>query len=567
MPAQCEPELNAPETARHQTPTPTTRRIATWAPALLLCVAVIATFAPALRSGFINWDDDSNLTTNPNFRGFTLDHLRWMATTTLGGHYQPLTWLSFAANYAIGGMEPFGYHLTNLLLHAANAVLAFVLLQRLLRPLALAPEGVLRSAAFVGALFFAVHPLRVESVVWASERRDVLASLFWLVALLAYVGAAETCGRHRARRLAVALAALVLSLLAKAWGITFPVLLVILDAYPLRRFRRRLAPVLAEKVPFVLVAALAGVVAFVAQRSAGMSTLAHHGVMARIAQSAYGLCFYLVKTAWPVRLQPLYAIPPDFDPLQARYVAAMIAVAIMTGIALIGWRRWPWLGVTWASYVVILAPVLGLAQTGPQLVADRYTYLACLPATALLTAALARAMRALRAAGRSWITAPTAAALAILAVLAFDQSRVWHDSISFWSHVLRLDPNNVIAHNNRGSAQGVSESALADYSAAIRLDPTYYIAYVNRGAARDALGDKRGAMMDYAKAIDIAPDDPRAYNNRGWAREQLRDWPGALTDYTRARDRAAVDSPYRTLAEQNIAAVRAQIANAGAHDD
>ena len=536
----------------------TKRATIPWPIALGLVAAVLACFSPALHNAFVDWDDDLNLTENARYRGFGPAELRWMLLTTHGGHYQPLTWLSFAADHALWGMQAGGYHLTSLLLHAANAVLVFVVLRRLVRPLTTASDAVVARAALVGALLFAIHPLRVESVAWASERRDVLSGLFWLLAVLAYVRAPDD---PRQRRLA--LAALVGSLLAKAWGITFPLVLLVLDAYPLRRLSRDPEGVLREKLPFAAVAGVGALVAFLAQRSVpDMRTLADHGVAARCAQAAYGLCFYLAKTVLPVGLHPAYLLEPDLDPTRGRYVAAMLAVATVTSLAVATRRRAPWLMAAWAGYVVILAPVLGFAQTGPQLVADRYTYLACLPWIAVLTGGLAHAANG----ARHRVAFPAAAvAVAACALLTFRQTRVWRDSVTLWDHTLRLDPANWVAYTNRGWARNdVPTVAISDYSAAIRVNPGYYLAYFDRGNARQTSGDLQGALVDYDRAIELLPGDPKAYNNRGWVRQQLGDWKAAIDDYQRALELAPADWAERGLVEGNLAAARARMtANGG----
>jgi hypothetical protein len=528
-------------------------------------MTVVACFSPALENGFVDWDDDLNLTENPRYRGFSPAALRWMFTTTLGGHYQPLTWLSFALDHALWRMQPAGYHLTSILLHAANAVLGYLLLHRLLRGRSLASDAVVAGAALAGALAFAIHPLRVESVAWASERRDVLSGFFWLLALLAYVRAVDAPPAARRRGLGASLAALAVSLLAKAWGMTFPLVLLVLDAYPLRRLARDPRAVLREKLPFAIVAGAGALVAFLAQRSMPeMRTLAEHGVTARIAQAAYGLCFYLVETVLPVGLHPAYLLEPSLDPARPRYVAATLAVAAITSIAIVARRPAPWLAAAWASYAVILAPVLGFAQTGPQLVADRYTYLACLPWAAVLAAGLARAAGAPGIRRRLVVTG-TAAALATLAVLTVLQTRIWRDSVTLWDHTLRLDPENHVAYTNRGWARSDDpEAAIADYSAAIRANPRYYLAYFNRGNALQARGDLAAALGDYDVAIALLPEDPKAYNNRGWVRQQLGDWHGAITDYRRALELAPRDWRERALVEGNLSAARARItANGG----
>lgn len=531
-----------------------------WSVALVLIAAVFLTFAPALRNGFVNWDDDLTLTDNLAYRGLSAAHLRWMFTTTLAGHYQPLTWLTFAVDHALWGMNPSGYHLTSLLLHAANACMVYVLVVSVLRPLVATSETTLRVAALIGALFFAVHPLRVESVAWASERRDVLSALFYLLALLAYLRMHRAGERRRRVWLLASLVSLALSLLSKAWGITFPIVLLILDAYPLRRLGRGSdRAVLLEKVPYAVLAFAAALVAFAAVRSVEETrTLAEHGPLARLAQAAYGLCFYMFKTLVPVALSPAYLLRTPLDPTEPRYVVSVLVAGGITLAALAMRRRAPWALAAWAIYAVIVAPVLGFAQTGPQLVADRYTYLACLPFSVLLAAALVRLGRT--AALRRAATAAAAAALVVLGAATVRQTTIWRDPITLWTHVLRLDPDNYVAYTNRGWARVDPKTAIADYSAAIRVNPRYYLAYFNRGNARHQRGDLEGAIDDFSTAIALLPADPKAYNNRGWSREAGGDVAGAAADYERALELAAPEWRQRDLVRGNLLRARERLA-------
>lgn len=538
-----------------------------WPIGAALVLAVFASFAPALTNGFVNWDDDLNLTDNTAYRGFGWAELRWMLTTTHGGHWQPLTWLTFACDHALWGMDARGYHLTNLLLHAASTVLVWLILQAILRRVADASESaiphvatrVAARVALIGALLFAIHPLRVESVAWATERRDVLSGCFWLLALLAYLRATNASGDRSGRGHGLALAALALSLTAKAWGMTLPLVLLILDAYPLRRLARDPRAVLREKVPYAALAALAAGGAFLAQRQVPeMRSFAEHGLAARLAQAAYGLCFYLVKTVLPFGLYPAYLLEAPLDPTAPRYLAAIIAVVAITIGAVLVRKRRPWWLATWAAYVVIVAPVLGLAQTGPQLVADRYTYLALLPWTALATAALARAWSPAR--DRRLIAGASVATLFLLGALTFRQTRVWHDSERLWSHTLAHDPCNWVALANRGFARHQDQAAaLADYSEAIRCNPRYHLAYFNRGNLRHDQGDFAGAAADFSTVIMLRPEHPDAWNNRGWARQALGDFTGAADDYERALALAAPDWSARPVVVGNLAAARARI--------
>ena len=526
----------------------------------LLVLVVFACFLPTLGNDFVAWDDDLTFTENPNYRGLSPAHLRWMLTTLHGGHYQPLSWITLALDYVVWGMNPIGYHLTSLVLHAANAILCYLVIAALLARATRHGAGV-RAAAALGALFFAIHPLRVESVAWASERRDVLSGFFYLVAVLAYLRMQESARRPW---FVVSIGAFVLSLLSKAWGITLPVVLLALDCYPLRRGLR--ARVLLEKVPYGLIALGFGVLAFRAQAPIeAMRTLAQHGVIARVAQAAYGLWFYLGKTVVPLGLCPLYLLELRLDPMRPRYVLAISGVLGLTGGLVLLRRRAPGLLTAWVCYAVIVSPVLGFVQTGPQIAADRYTYLACLPWAVVAAGGLA-ALAEARAAGRLrsgvWYMAlgASAATLVVLGALTFEQTRFWKDSRTLWEHVLRIDPTNYVAYTNRGYLRdeaGDQRGALADYDTALAIHPGYALAYYDRGTARKALGDLAGAMTDLSAAIQFNPRDPRAWNNRGWAREATGDLAGAAADYAEALRRAPEDFPGRAMIADNLAAVRA----------
>src|ERR1043166_1822243 len=268
-------------------------------------IATVVTFLPTLQTGFVNWDDQTNLLDNPNYRGMTWTNLHWMFTTFHHSLYRPLTWVSLALDYTFWGMNPAGYHLTSLALHAVNAILVYLLIQRLLalRYKDSAPTKGLSSKipAALGALLFAVHPLRVESVVWISARNDVLSAFFILLTIIFYLQYGKRDERERSRYgwFAAALVVYAFSLLSKASGITLPLVLLVLDVYPLERlgkngwFGQAARKVWYEKLPFLLLALIAGVVAFLAKYELGsMASVQSYGLSARTAQSLYGLVFY-----------------------------------------------------------------------------------------------------------------------------------------------------------------------------------------------------------------------------------------------------------------------------------
>jgi tetratricopeptide (TPR) repeat protein len=543
------------------------------APALV-AAAVLACFAPALRNDFVLWDDGLNLVENPAYRGLSWEHLRWMFTTFHGGHYQPLTWVTFGLDYTLWGMAPAGYHLTSVLLHVATAVAVYLVIGALLRTRTVAGSPAsppaFPAAAAMGTLFFAIHPLRVESVAWVSERRDVLSGLFYCLAVLFYLRRQAATGTARRRGLLLSLGCFVLSLLAKAWGMTLPVVLLILDAYALGRRggdRTERWAALREKVPYVVLAGAAAVLAFRAQQVEAMRTLAQHGLVARLTQAAYGLSFYPWKTLLPLGLSPHYLLEQPLDPTRPRYVVSLVALIALVTVLLAFRRRAPWALAAWACYAVVVSPVLGLLQSGNQLVADRYSYLSCLPFAVLVAAALHR-VRAGAAPGLAAASRPigvaAAAGVFALGILTVRQTSVWRDSRTLWDHVLALDPGNYTAYSNRGlvkQSAGDPSGALADYDVALRINPGHEISFNNRGIVRFTQGDLDGAIADYSAAIRFRPAYADAYTNRAIAREARGDVDGALADYSEAL-RSNPDLAKAAYGRANIRAAKRDLAGA-----
>src|SRR6266404_1583888 len=283
-----------------------------------LVLAVLAVFGVGLRNEFVQWDDYNNFVDNPHFRGLGWAQITWMFTTTLMGHYIPLTWLTFGLDYVIWGMQPAGYHFTNLVLHAANAAMFYWVSRRVLTAAApAAGETALRAGAAVAALFFAVHPLRAESVAWATERRDVLSGLLFLTSILTYLRAAGANGARRRRLLAGSVAAFALALLAKSIVMTLPLLLIVLDWYPLRRLSAAPATwrtpqtrrTLLEKLPFGAVAVAGAAVSYWAVAHHDYFTpAAKYPLPSRVAMALYSMVFYVSKTILPTDLSPLYEL-------------------------------------------------------------------------------------------------------------------------------------------------------------------------------------------------------------------------------------------------------------------
>jgi len=522
-----------------------------WLVPLLVVLCTLAAFLPTLQNHFVNWDDDKNFLDNHHYRGLTWQQLSWMWTTHLG-HYIPLTWMTLGMDYLLWGMNPVGYHLTSLLLHAASAVVFYFVVVRILTlalpRLADRGHALVASAGFA-ALVFAIHPLRVESVAWVTERRDVLSGLFYLLTLLTYL---RSCERPELGRwwygLSVALFGC--ALLSKSMAVSLPVVLLILEVYPLRRLGGSLGwasasarRVYVEKIPFVLLAAAASALALLAQLSSrAMVSVAHLSALDRLAVSAYGLSFYLWKTVVPLNLSPLYMLPQTVNPAATPFIVSYGGVLAVTAIALALRRRWPGLPAAWLAYVVVLLPVLGIAQNGPQIAADRYTYLAVLGWAILAGAGLLscwrRSTSSTRGAPTMWGLAGIATGVVIaLGVLTWNQVQVWHDSGRLWTYALAIDPNSPIAHSNLGELldrQGRPAEAIDHFQQALRTKPDFALAHNNWGMALKGQGRPAEAIDHFQQALRLKPDFPIAYNNWGTALGQLGEPAQAIDHFQQA---------------------------------
>src|SRR3989449_3096258 len=503
-----------------------------WLVPLLVAFSTLPAVPPRLRNQFVNWDDHENVLDTPPYRGLGWTRLRWMWTTPLG-HYIPLTWMTLGLDYLLWGMNPFGYHLTSLLLHAANAVVFFFVVRRILTRALPSPSErghALAVAAGFAALVFAIHPLRVESVAWVTERRDVLSGLFYLSAILMYLRACERGARGRGWYWA-AVGLFAGALLSKSMVVNLPVVLLILDVYPLRRlggfvgwWSEPARRIYIEKIPFVLLAAAASAIAVMAQSSVhAAASLAQLSVPGRLAVAAYGLGFFPRKMVVPVNLSPLYELPRTVDPMAPPFILSYALVLAIMAIVLALRRRVPGLPAAWVAYVVVLLPVLGFFQSGPQIAADRYTYLAGLGGAILAGAGLLSCWRTSRTSKTGTPTTLPIAGVATcvvvgLGALTWNQAQVWHDSEKLWTHALARNPQSSIAENNLGvvrADQSKLAEAIEHYQRALQMRPDYADAYFNLGNALFQQGKLAEASDHYRQALAIKRDHARAHNNWG----------------------------------------------------
>ena len=521
--------------------------------ASLLLAVVFTLYAGVGRNAFVNYDDDHYVTANPMVsRGLTSDGLRWALTAREAANWHPLTWLSHMLDVELYGLDPAGHHRTSVALHAANAALLFWALARL--------TGRLAPSLAVAALF-AVHPLRVESVAWVAERKDVLSGLCFVLALHAY---ASWVRDRKAGSYAALVAATAAGLAAKPMLVTLPFLLLLLDSWPLGRRRA-----LLEKLPLVLLALASSAVTLVAQTAGGsLRAWDTWPLGPRVANAALSYLTYLAKTVWPVDLACFYPHPAITGPggLAGRAVLAAVVLGAATAGALLSARRFPWITCGWLWYLGMLVPVIGVVQVGSQALADRYTYLPQIGLLIVLafsldawTAGRPRLRRSLLGAGLVVLTT--------LSVVTRAQLHHWRDSRSLFEHALAVTKNNYVAHNNLGSAleeagdlagaageferalairpdfaparnnlglclvaQGRATEAVEQFELALAVDPRWAEPRNNLGAAFDRLGQPARAAAELRLALAAAPDHVEAHNNLGVALERLGDRAGAAAE-------------------------------------
>ena len=519
-----------------------------WPVAAGVALVAVAAFLPTLANGFVTWDDDRNFLTNPHWRGLGPAQLGWMLTTPHLGLWVPLTWATLGLDYLLWGLRPAGYHATSLALHAATAGVVYLVALRLLAAAlgAGARDTAVRLGAAFAALAFALHPLRVESVAWVTERRDVLSGLLYAATLLLYVRALDATGDRRRRLRRATLGAAVLALLAKPMAVSLPAVLLLLDAYPLGRLAglREAWPRVREKLALILLSAAASAIAVWAMATGSrLSGASQLGVLDRAAISLYALAFYLEKTLAPTGLAPLYELPFRLEPLAPRFLASAAVVLALTALAVLLRRRATALAASLAAYVVILLPVVGVAHQGPQIAADRYTYLASLPWALLAGGGLARGWRGLRARrpGRPAALALAAIAGALLltlGVLTWRQAGTWRDSETLWTRALAASPS-AIAHAKLGVLRdeaGRPDEAIAHFRAALDLHPDLAYAHNNWGIALARQGKWEEAIEHYRGALRIAPDSAESHLNLAVALDRAGR-PAEAAEHLRAAGR------------------------------
>jgi tetratricopeptide (TPR) repeat protein len=473
-----------------------------------ICVGLVAlvfiVFGQTGEFDFLNFDDTSYVYANPVVaKGLTISGIGWAFTHVHSHNWHPLTTIVHMLDCTVYGLWAGGHHLTNVYLHAACAVLLFLLLIEM--------TGALWRCAFVAAVF-AIHPLRVESVAWVSELKDVLSGLFFILAVWAYVR--YTRAPSRGRYIMVA-AALALGLMSKPMLVTTPFILLVLDYWPLGRLRTQaqFRGLIIEKLPLIGLAALSCVGTVIAQKAA-IELMEPFPFSLRLGNALVAYAVYLGKMIYPANLAALYPVIPGGWPIW-KVIAAFLVLVAITGAAFVQRRTRPFLIAGWLWYLGMLVPVIGLLQVGEQAYADRYTYL---PEIGLYI-------------GLAWLIADWAAKwrlkpaliasvasiyLAILAGAALRQTTYWRDSITLWDHTIACTDGNYVAHNNLGTALlrvNRYDDAAGQFAIASQIDPNYAMAHKNLGQYFLIEGRLDDAEKQSREVVRIQPDSPVAHSN------------------------------------------------------
>lgn len=507
----------------------------------LLLLAVCLVFGRTIDYGFVDYDDEMNICSNPQIlHGLSGKGIDWAFTTNHGGQWAPVTWTSYLADYELHGLKPSGYHFTNVALHAATTILLFIVLWQM--------TGRLWPCAFVAAVF-AVHPLHVESVAWIAERKGLLSGLFFVLSLGAYLHYVRRPSLLRYSILAVFFA---LGLMSKPTLVTLPFILLLLDYWPLGRMSPNVAGTLrvpsarsepprfavwhliVEKIPLLLLTVASCAIAPWAQGNAVVA-LQTVSLSARIGNALVSCVAYLGETFWPAYLAVFYPHPCETLPAWKPAVALLVLLAI-TSAVLARWRRNPYLVVGWLWYLGMLVPVIGLVQIGSHAMADRYMYL---PQIGLCIAVTWGTLHVAQSwPHRTWVCAASATTVVMaLTACAWQQTTHWRSNEALWTHAIACTSDNDLAHGNLGielAKQQRYDEAIAQYRAALKIKPNDAKTYSCLGDALLHLGQIDGAIEQYDKSLRINHDSAETHCHLGVALARQKRLPEAVAEYEAA---------------------------------
>lgn len=522
---------------------------------LIITALTLIAYYPSFKGELTSWDDNRYITENPYLKSLSSEDIKSVfSEESYMGNYHPLTLLSLALDYQIGGEDKEGnihpqiYHIVNFLLHLISTLLVFFFVQKLFRN---------SKTAFIAALLFGVHTLHVESVAWISERKDVLYAAFFMASLLAYL---KYLDKKRPAVFILSLLLFILSLLSKGQAVSLAVSLLLIDFYYKRNMKS--LKLIAEKIPFFILAFVFGILAIQAQQEGEALVVGEsYNILQRVSIAAYGFTMYILKLILPVNLSAIYPYPDIMHQTVPFYYT--LSIVAVLGVIYVFWKAYRSqnfvliFGI--AFFVINIALLLQLIPVGSAVYADRYAYIPSVGffiIVAYYTAKLAQNPKI----SKSLIWSILGVYVLALTALSFERTKVWQSSEKLWNDTVEKSPDAVVARNNRGSLKNTKAEAFADknrydlsvplrreaindFDVAVRLKPDYVHALYNRGATKLELGKNTGdtayileAVEDFNTALEIDPLFAEAYHNRGNAKSELNDFRGALSDYDNAID-------------------------------
>lgn len=509
--------------------------------ALFTMFATFVVYLPSLQNDSVsNWDDDLYVFENPNIKSIDLDFLRWSLTAVVVALWHPLTLFSFALDYAVWGLNPLGYHLTNVLIHTLNTFLIFSLAIQLIKHLGLRKALHIKTlmTGAITALLFGIHPLHVESVAWISERKDVLCAFFFLLSILAYLKYTIASDSKKKVFYAASFISFAFAILSKPMAVSLPLILLILDYYPLNRLRLGVKAQLVEKLPFILLSALISLITVWASEAGGaLRSLESYSLMIRLIIAVRAYIFYLLKMLFPFELAPFYPYPSKMEYLTLEHMVFIVILSALTFLCIRLAKRNKLFLAAWLYYLLTLIPVIGVFQAGSQAMADRYTYLPSIGPFLLAGLYVGTIFERSIKMHQITIIAVLLIISGSLVNMTIRQIAIWDGPLRLWTHAIKLFPHVAIAYNNRGLAYynlKNYQAAIKELNKAVDIDPRFADAYNNLGLVYSDLGNFQKEIKNYDKAAKLYPQHRDVYLNRGTAYIKIGNYLQAINDYTKA---------------------------------
>ena len=502
--------------------------------ALALIILTVAAYWRVSGNRFVAFDDDLYVYNNRHVQqGINAESLRWAFNMGHAANWHPLTWISHMVDFRLFGQRPMGHHVVNLIFHVLNTVLLLLVLSRM--------TGSLWKSAFVAGLF-AVHPLHVESVAWIAERKDVLSTFFWLLTMGAYVLYSE---KPSIKRYVPVIVLFALGLMAKPMLVTLPLVLLLMDFWPLKRDRRWSSLVL-EKSPLLILSAASCVITFIAQsRGGAVAKFDVYPAGIRIANALAGCVTYLWKMVWPGNLAVLYPYHGDDLPIR-QAVASAILLIVITSLVILLRRKRPYLAFGWFWFVGTLVPVIGLVQVGRQAMADRYSYVPLVGLFIIVAWMIPDLLTKTKRGGdgvmggwgekaaRKIAAALGIAIIVVLAILTNNQLGYWKTSTTLFEHTLKCTSDNYVIDNCYAvvlARQNKIDEAIRHYEAALRIRPDYLLAHNNYGIVLASQGKMDQAISHFKQVLQLNPNEQRAHFNLGLVYENQGKISDAISEY------------------------------------